>query len=207
MITVYHVPQSRSFRVVWLIEELDEPYELVRLSYPFDAAFLARNPQGSLPFIEDDGVSMAESLAVLQYITGMRLTFRPGLPALTVGPRPSAAAYAEHLQMLHLGEASLTTPLATIFATSRFAPEGQKKNFSTELAANMFARRLGIVEQKLADGRTYVTGKEFTIADISIGFALYFADWLGLNDRVPACVRTYFRRLTERAAYQRALAK
>lgn len=207
MIKIYHVPQSRSLRVVWLMEELGEPYEIERIAFPFDQAFVAKNPQGTLPYIEDDGIGMAESIAILQYITGMRLTSRPGLPSLTVGPRPSPAAYAEHLQLLHLGEASLAAPLTMIFATGRFGPEGAKANFTTELCANMFVRRLSPVERRLADGRSYVTGEEFTIADISIGYALGFAEMLGLGERIPPHSRSYYKRLTARAGYQRAAAK
>lgn len=208
MMKVYHVPRSRSLRVVWLMEELGEPYEIEHVAFPPDAAFRAKNPEGTLPFIEEDGVSMAESIAILQYITGMRLASRPpGAPTFTVGPRPDPAAYAEHLQMLHLGEASLATQMATIFATRLLAPEGQKENATTAICANAFVRRLAVAEQRLADGRTYVTGDEFTIADISIGYALGFAEALGLSDRIPEHSRAYYKRLTERPAYQRAMAK
>ena len=208
MIKVYHVPGSRSLRIVWLMEELGEPYEIERISFPFPKEFLAKNPEGSLPFIEDGGVAMAESIAILQYITGMRLASRAaGAPTFTVGPRPDPAAYAEHLQLLHLGEASLAAPLATIFATGRFGPEGDKENFSTRLCADMFARRLKPVELRLADGRPYLTGKEFTIADISVGYALGFAEALKLGDRIPEHARAYYKRLTERPAYIRAAAK
>lgn len=208
MIKIYHVPRSRSLRVVWLMEELGEPYELERIAFPFDQAFLAKNPEGSLPFIEDGTIAMAESIAILQYITGMRLaSLPPGAPSFTVGPRPDPAAYAEHLQLLHLGEASLATPLATIFATGRFGPEGDKENFTTKLCADMFVRRLRPVELRLADGRTYATGNQFTIADISVGYALGFAEALGLGDRIPQHSRAYYKRLTERPAYSRAVAK
>jgi len=207
MIKIYHLPRSRSLRIVWLMEELGEPYELERISFPFDKAFLAKNPEGTLPFIEDDGIGMAESIAIMQYITGMRLTSRPGLPSLTVGPRPSPAAYAEHLQLLHLGEASLAAPLTAVFATGRFGPENDKENFTTKLCADMFLRRLAPVEQRLQDSRTYVTGEEFTIADISIGYALGFAEMLGLSERIPQHSRAYYKRLTERPGYLRAAAK
>ncbi len=208
MIKIYHVPGTRSLRVVWLMEELEEPYAIEKIAFPPPAEFLAKNPEGTLPFIEDDGVSMAESLAILQYITGMRLASRPpGAPSFTVGPRPSPAAYAEHLQMLHLGEASLATPLASIFVTRLRAPEAEKENATTKICLDMFLRRLDVVEKRLADGRSYVTGDDFTIADISIGYAIGFADYLGLAEHIPDGTRAYYARLTARPAYQRAIAK
>lgn len=206
MIKIYHVPRSRSLRVVWLMEELGEPYEVERVPIPFDAAFVAKNPQGSVPFIEDDGVVMAESIAILQYITGMRLGSRPpGAPTFTVGPRPDPKAYAEHLQLLHLGEASLAIFATLIAATRRLAPEGARENFTTELCAKRFAQRLRAVEQRLADGRAHLTGDQFTIADISVGFALGVAEAQGLA--MPELIRNYYGRLTERPAYHRAAAK
>ena len=204
MIKVYHFPQSRSLRVVWLMEELGEPYEIERVSFPLDAAFLARNPQGTLPFIEDDGIAMAESIAILQYITGRRL---PASFAVTVGPNPDPAAYAAHLQFLHLGEASLTAALAPIFVTRMRAGEGEKENVTTRICADTFARRLRVVDKRLEDGRSYLLGEKFTIADISVGYALGFAEFLGLGDRMPESVRAYRARLTARPAYQRAAAK
>ena len=208
MIKIYHAGRSRALRVIWLMEELGEPYEVERISYPVSGALLAKNPQGTLPFIEDGDVAMAESLAILQYITGMRLTSRPqDGPSLTVGPRPSPAKYAEHLQMLHMGEASLTTPLTTVFATRLVAPEAEKDNATTKLCIDMFLRRLGIIDAKLGDRRTWVTGEEFTIADISIGYALFFAERLGIENQMPERVQAYYKRLKERLAYKRTMEK
>ena len=206
MIKIYHVPGSRSLRVVWLMEELGEPYELKLVPVPFDAAFLAENPQGSVPFIVEDGVAMAESIAILQYITGTRLASRPsGAPTFTIGPRPDPAAYAAHLQFLHLGEGSLAIFGTLIAIARRMAPEGARENFTTELCAARFVRRLSAVEHRLADGRAFLMGDQFTIADISVGFALRIAEAQKLA--MPEVVDRYYRRLTERPAYQRAIAK
>jgi hypothetical protein len=73
MITVYHVPNSRSLRIVWLMEELGEEYGLERLTMPIPESFKQVNPLGCVPAIDDDGIRMFESLAILQYITGRRL--------------------------------------------------------------------------------------------------------------------------------------
>ena len=94
MIKIYHVPNSRSTRVVWLMEELEEEYELESFGIPVPESFLEVNPLGSVPTIEDDDgpggrIVMFESLAILQYITGRRLVAgNEKAAALTVGPRP-----------------------------------------------------------------------------------------------------------------------
>jgi len=206
MIKIYHVPNSRSLRVVWLMEELGEAYEVERVAFPPDDAFRAISPTGSIPTIVDGDVVMGESLAILQYLTGRRLQASMEMK-ITVGPNPNPAAYAEHLQFLHLGEASLMTPLAILARTQRTAPEGQRANFTTELCGTLLKRRLGVVETRLADGRTWLTGEDFTIADISVGYALGFARLRQMDALLGPLTMAYLDRIQARPAYQRALAK
>ena len=204
MIKIYHVLHARSLRVVWLMEELGEPYELERVKFPPDTDYLKVNPMGTVPAIDDDGIRMAESIAILQYITGRRL---PEAFALTVGPKPDPAAYAAHLQFLHYGEAGLTAPLSVIFRTWLIAPEGQKANITTEDQAGLFAKRLGLVAERLTDGRPYLMGEQFTIADISVGYALGLAQFMGMGGVFPKSVADYAARLQARPAFQRAITK
>ena len=204
MIKVYHVPHARSLRVVWLMEELGEPYELERVKFPPEPGYLEVNQMGTVPAIDDDGIRMAESIAILQYITGRRL---PEAMSITVGPKPDPAAYAAHLQFLHFGEASLAAPLSVIFRTGLIAPEGQKTNITTEDQKAIFAKRLGLVDARLADGRPYLMGEQFTIADISVGYALGLAQFMKLSGVFPKTVADYAARLQARPAFQRAAAK
>lgn len=203
MIRIYHRAHSRSLRVVWLMEELNEPYEIEQVSFPFDESFLDHNPEGTLPFIEDDGIAMAESTAILQYITGRRL---PASLSVTIGPNPDPARYAAHLQFLHLGEASLAAALTPILITRMSVEEGDRENVTTGICADVFSRRLVAVERRLEDGRAWIMGDQFTIADISVGYAIGLAEFLGLGDRLTDRVRAYHKRLVDRPAYQRAVA-
>ena len=108
MIKIFHIPQFRSLRVVWLMEEIGEAYQLEIVPFPTPDAFKAQSLMGSIPTIVDGNVIMGESIAILQYLAGRRIR-DPAVARLTVGPS-DAARYAEHLQFLHLGEASLMTP-------------------------------------------------------------------------------------------------
>lgn len=204
MIKIYHVPHSRSLRVVWLMEELGEAYELERVPFPPRADYLGVNPQGTVPAIEDDGIRMIESIAILQYITGRRL---PQAMSITVGPMPDPAAYAAHLQFLHYGEASLAAPLSVIFRTGLIAPEGQKTNITTEDQKAIFTKRLGLLDARLADGRQWIMADKFTIADISVGYALGLAQYMKLGGVFPKAVADYAARLQARPAFQRAAGK
>jgi glutathione S-transferase len=210
MITVYHVPNSRSLRVVWLMEELGEEYRIERVSIPLSDEFRALAPLCTVPAIEDaeDGQSirMCESLAILQYITGRRLVAGVEAAAnLTVGPRPDPAHYAEHLQWLHFGEADLATPAGTIFRTRVI--KGEQTNKTIEDQLGQIGRRLALLDGHLSDGREWVTGEKFTIADISIGYAFVLAGFAKLEVELPSGVAAYWDRLQARPAYQRAAAK
>lgn len=211
MITIYHVPHSRSLRVVWLMEELGEDYRLETMSIPLPDSFREINPLGSVPAIDDSddaegGIRMFESLAILQYITGRRLVAGDEKAAgLTVGPRPSPELYAEHLQFLHFGEADLATPLGTIFRTRILTDEQTNATIADQLA--QLARRLAFLDGHLADGREWVTGDTFTIADISVGYAFDLAEFTKAECELPGHVAAYWARLRGRPAFQRAAAK
>ena len=206
MITIYHVPNSRSQRVVWLMEELGEEYKVETLGIPVPEEFKQVNPLGSVPTIDDDGIVMFESLAILQYVTGRRLVAGDAKAAgLTVGPRPSPGHYAEHLQFLHFGEADLATPIGTIFRTRIFTGEQANATIADQLS--QLEKRFSYLDDHLADGREWVTGDKFTIADISIGYAFHLAEFTKTECELPRHVAAYWARLRGRAAFQRAATK
>lgn len=202
MITIYHVPHSRSLRVIWLMEELREEYRIEPLAIPVPEEFRKVNPLGSVPTIDDDGIVMFESLAILQYITGRRI---PASLTITTGPNPDPAAYAEHLQFLHFGEADLATPIGTIFRTRVLTDEQTNATIADQLG--QLSKRLAFLDEHLADEREWVTGTKFTIADISIGYAFDLLDFTGVECELPARVAAYWRRLQERPAFRRAVEK
>jgi glutathione S-transferase len=202
MIKIFHVPNTRSLRVIWLMEELEEPYELETVTFPLDDTLRAKFPTASIPTIVDGDIVMGESIAILQYLTGRRLQKSLELK-ITVGPNPDPAAYAEHLQYLHMGESSLLAPLALLVVTRKRAPADQKSNFTTELCEQRLAKRMEALEKGLGDGRTWITGEDFTIADISVASALAFARWSRLDALLGPRASAYLDRVQARPAYQR----
>jgi len=190
-------------RVIWLMEELEEPYELETIAIPLDDASRARSPTASVPAIVDGDIVMGESIAILQYLTGRRLQKSLELK-ITIGPNPDPAAYAEHLQFLHLGEASLMAPLAILGVTRKRAPADQQSNFTTDLCEQRLSARMDALERRLADGRVWITGENFTIADISVGSALGYARYCGLGSLIGPLAVAYLDRVQARPAYQRA---
>lgn len=196
MIKVFHAPRSRSTRVVWMCEEMGLPYEVepASLMAPSEA-FLKASPARTLPAMVDGDVVITESIAILQYL-GTKYGPTP------LVPQPQDANYADYLQFLVLGEASLAAGLTPLVRARFMAPDDQKENWTLTNNADTFIRQLSLVERQLAAG-PYMAGDAFTAADISVGYALGFGQFLGLDERYPAPVADYAKRLAAREAYQR----
>jgi glutathione S-transferase len=198
MLTIYHVPMTRSLRVIWLCEEMGIPYELVPETFGKpSAALLEANALGALPGIRDGDVLMAESTAILQY-----LTERYGPTPLAL--KPDHPRFADYLQFVTFGEASMAAYLNPVMATRLRAPRDQQQNITVELAKGLFVRRLAALERQLEKG-DYLAG-DFTAADISVGFSLGAGQMFDLQEQYPASVAAYFDRLKARPALQAAMA-
>ncbi len=195
-VKVFHAPRSRSTRVIWMCEEMGLPYEVEAASLMAPSeAFLKASPARTLPAMVDGDVVITESIAILQY-----LGTKYGPTPLT--PQPQDAGYADYLQFLVLGEASLAAGLTPLVRARFMAPDGQKENWTLQNNADTFIRQLTLVERRLGDA-PYMAGEAFTAADISVGYALGFGQFLGLGERYPEPVRDYAGRLMSREAFQR----
>jgi len=199
MLQIFHMPRSRSLRIVWLAEEMGLPYELKPevFGQP-SAAFTAANPSGAFPAIKDGDVAMGESTAIMHYLTQ---THGPTPLAL----QPGQPRYADYVQFLTFGEASMAAFLNPLLMTQFMAPDDQKQNFTTEASKNLFRGRLKSIEAQLDKG-DHMAG-DFTAADISVGYALGLGAMLGIDADYSPKVKDYYARVTARPAYQRAAAK
>ena len=201
MLRIYHVPHFRSVRVLWLMEELGEPYELIRAPWPLDDAFKSRTGVLAVPTIEDDGIVMGESLAILQYLTGRRIQRALEL-GLTVGPNPDPGAYAEHLNWLHFGEAALMVHFGMLSRIRRLADAPEKTGYGAGACEAILVSRLEALERHLRDGRPHLTGEAFTIADISVGYALGYARMRELDGMFGPNTVAYLDRVSTRPGYR-----
>lgn len=199
MIKVFHSPRSRSLRVIWMLEEMGLPYEVEpgSLMAPSEA-FLKASPTRTLPAMVDGDVTITESIAILQY-----LGTKYGPTPLT--PHPEDPGYADYLQFLVLGEASLAAGLTPLVRARFLAPDDQKDNWTLKNNAESFLKQLQLVDAKLAKS-PYLAGDTFTAADISVGYALAFGSLLGLDDGYSPAIRDYQQRIASRPAFERASA-
>src|SRR5207344_2936610 len=198
MITVFG--EGRGFRVVWLLEEMELAYQLrpvdLLAGVEEDAEFLAINPAGFIPAIQDGDITMVESIAIMEYLMA-----RYGPTPLAPDPRdPTFPAYQ---QFLHLGEAGLAASIYFVVVSRNLAPEAERENWGARKALEVFKSRLRLVSRQLARS-PYLAGDAFTAADISVTYALEFAQRAGafvLGD----AERAYVARTSGRAAYKRAM--
>lgn len=197
MLTVHHLGISQSDRVVWLCEELGIPYELVR--YERDpvtrlapGAYKALHPSGTAPVITDDGLALAESGAIIDYIVSRHGGDRLRLPA-------DHSDFARFLYFYHFANGSLMPAMMVLMGGGgNLAPIMQDR----------LDRQFAILDAHFAQGHTWLAGEEFTIADIMILFPLTtMRAFITLDLSAHTNLRAYLHRVTARPAFQTAKAK
>lgn len=198
MITVFG--EGRGFRVVWLLEEMGLAYRLrpvdLLSDVTKDVEFLAVNPAGFIPAIQDGDVTMVESIAIMEYLMA-----RYGPTPLAPGPHDPA--FPAYQQFLHLGEAGLAASIYFVVGARNFAPEPERQNWSAGQALSVFESRLSLVLRQLA--RTpYLAGDSFTAADISVTYALELAQRAG-GVTLGEVEQAYVDRTSARDGYKRAM--
>lgn len=200
MITLYFAPLTRAVRVAWLLEELGLPYVLERVEFlpTANRFFVQKTPTGKLPTIEDDGVVLCESGAIVEYLVER---YGEGRLAPPVG-NPGRAAY---LQWLHFAESTAFPPLGILAWLTRYRKDAESH---ADLIADTRARALSAFEQveKQLGADGYILGDEFSAADVMLGFTLAAAQMLGvLDDSLPK-TSAYLARLWSRPALQKVAA-
>ncbi|MBB3332043.1 glutathione S-transferase [Halomonas campaniensis] len=201
MIRLHHCVSARSFRPLWLLEELGLPYELVMHPFPprlQDEAFLEINPLGTVPALFDGEVAMTESAAICQYLAS-----RHAEAGLEVAP--GDPAYGDYLNFLHFGEATLTFPQTLVLRYGHFEPPERRQPQVVEDYARWCLSRLRTLAPRL-EREPFLCAGRFTAADVSVGYALLLASHIGLDERFKPAVAAYWARLQQREAFRRALA-
>lgn len=199
-IRIYHVPRTRSIRVIWLCEELGLPYEIVPVD--FTPAFRSSpewrrlSPTGKVPVMADDDFTMFESGAMVQY-----LLERYGEGRLE--PAPGTAERAHYLQWCWFAEATLARPLGDMVHHTWIKPEEERIPAVVEDAKARALLCLDGLEEALDPG-PYLLGEVFTAADIMTGYSLFLAGRLGLLGDERPRVQAYQTCLSERDGFRKA---
>ena len=200
MMKLYHCVSARSFRALWMLEELGLPYELQMLPFPPRAlakSYLELNPLGTVPLFLNGADRLTESSAICQYLCSLA-------PDTPLAVQPGDSAYASFLNWLHMSDATLTFPQTLVLRYTHFEPEARRQPQVVQDYARWFLSRLRSVESALAT-REYLCADRFTAADVAVSYALMLADFLDLQPQWGPATQAYWQRLRERPAFVRSL--
>jgi glutathione S-transferase len=215
VITVHHLNNSRSQRILWLLEELGAAYEIKRYQRDPETMLappqlLAVHPLGKSPVITDELHTIAESGAIIEYLLERYDDGR-------LLPPPGTTERMRYRYWLHFAEGSAMTPLLLKLVFDRIEAAAKPffvkpiaRGISAKVTAAFIApnlkRHLDFMETELST-REWFAGAEFSAADIQMSFPLEVSRQRGgLDGRRPKLMQ-FLERIHARAAYQRALAK
>ena len=196
---LYHCQGARSMRCVWALEEMGLAYELETLPFPpriFAKSYKDVNPLGTVPALVDGDVMLTESSGICHY-----LAEKYGPTDLAV--RPAEPDYGAYLNWMYRSDATLTFPLTIVFRYTALEPDERRLPQAAEDYRKWFLGRWSAVEAGL-QGRDYLCADRFTMADICVGYALHFANTLGVTEAMTPNVAKWWTRISARPAYGKA---
>ena len=204
MLTLHHLNDSRSQRILWLLEELGTPYEMKR--YQRDAATRLAPPElntvhplGKAPVIVDGTVRIAESGAIVDYLIR---TYGQGNGKPAMMPAIGTPDYETYNEWLHYAEGSAMLPLMLNLYVSRLKEAGAPLHPRID---SEIANHLGYVDGALT-GREFFIGNALTGADIQMSFVGDMAKAFNKLGPYPA-LAAWLARMHARPAFQRAIEK
>lgn len=197
---LYYARYTRSTRPRWLLEEAGAPYTL----HPVDLkageqradAYLAVHPHGVVPALDDDGVVIYESAAILLHLADR-------FPEAGLAPAVGTPERARYYQWIVYGMVTLEAQVSQYATHTRFLPEDKRVPRLAEDAQGKFRQSAANLTRAL-DGREFLLDG-FSAADIVVGSVLLWAKSMGLTAEWPV-LTAYAERLSKRPAYRRATA-
>ncbi|NKI16681.1 glutathione S-transferase family protein [Spongiibacter sp. KMU-166] len=192
---LWHCYSSRSLRPLWALAEMRLDYDLELLPFPprmFQPDYLDINPLGTVPFFTDGPVEMTESTGICLYLVE-KYGGDLGVPS-------SHPDYPDYLNWLFHSDATLTFPQTLVLRYSQLEPEERRSVAIVEDYRRWFLARLKRLDQHLLS-REYLCAQRFTIADISVAYALYLATGLGLDQFFTPQTKAYAERMCSRPAF------
>lgn len=199
---LYHCKDSRSLRPLWALEEMGLDFELInmdfppRFSYP---GYLDISPTGTVPAFVDGELTMTESTGICQYLTDK---YGPSELAM----RPEEAEYGNYLDWMYRSDATFTFPQTIVLRYTKLEPEERKLPQAVADYSQWYLSRLKTVEKAL-EGREFLVGNRFTLADIAVAYALFLGTTLGLDERYKPNCKRYLAQMMARPALIRARAR
>ena len=200
MLKVHFAPNSRAGRIIWILEELNLPYEVNKMDFhPKDLKsdeHRSRHPLGRIPVLDDGDVRIYESGAIVEYILERHKNGN-------LKPEVSSEKYPEYLQWFHYCEGMVMPPINTIIVQTLLLPEDRRDENVLNQAKRLLSKSLEPVNQSLAE-REYLIG-DFSAADIMLGHACFMSNRLGYVNEEMLNMKSYVENINKRPAFQIAI--
>ena len=197
---LYYSPASRAVRVAWLLEELGLEYDVQKFALGDRAMrepdYLAVHPMGRVPALEDKGVILFESGAIIQYILA---NYGDG----KFVPKLRTPEFAEYLQWFHYAEGMIMPPINTLVVETILLPPERRTELNVKRSTKLLGQMLHAVNQNLAD-KDYLVSDQMTAAEFMTGHAVIMAKRFGIDLTDKPNILPYVARLEARDAFQRA---
>ena len=200
MLKLHFAPNSRAGRILWLLEELELPYELNKMAFsPTDLKsdeHRARHPLGRVPVLEDGDTQIWESGAITDYI--LEKHKNGGLK-----PSSDDTNYPNFLQWFHYCEGMVMPPINTIVVQTILLPPERRDETALGQAQRLLTKSLAPVDEALA-GKEYLIGN-FSAADIMLGHACFMSNRMGCIPDEMSNLKKYVENITNRPAFKIAI--
>ncbi|MEW6776870.1 MAG: glutathione S-transferase family protein [Bdellovibrionota bacterium] len=195
---LYYAPRSRATRPRWLLEELEVPYEIVRLDMKAKdhkkPEYMEIHPHGAVPAFEDGNLKMFESAAICLYLADK-------FPEKKLAPAIGSADRGKYYQWMIYAMATLEPPVIQIANHLLMLPPEKRSPAAVEEGKQKLAVCLKVLRKAL-DGKEYLLGN-FSAADVMIGSILGWGKAMGLLEGHPE-IGAYVSRCTSRPAFKKA---
>ena len=194
---IFHAPNTRSVRIVWLCEELELDYDLQTFKLGDgsmrDPEYLKIHPMARVPSVQDGNITIFESGAIVEYILQKygKGRLRPGI---------ETPHFPSYLQWLHYAEGMIMPPINNYVVETILLPPERRNEENAARALKLLNRTLGAVEKHM-EGRDYIAG-DFSIADTITGHAVIMSRRLGADFSECPNLNAYADQLESRGAFK-----
>ena len=200
MLKVHFAPNSRAGRIIWLLEELELPYEVNKMAFhPKDLKteeHRKRHPLGRIPVLDDGDIRIYESGAIVEYIIERH---KNG------GLKPDIHSYEfpQYLQWFHYCEGMVMPPINTIVVQTILLPEERRDETVLKQAKNLLTKALIPVDENL-ENKKFLIG-DFSGADIMLGHACFMSNMMGCVTDNMVNLKEYVNLISERPSFKTAI--
>ena len=200
MLKVHFAPNSRAGRIIWLLEELELPYEVNKMAFhPKDLKteeHRKRHPLGRIPVLDDGDIRIYESGAIVEYIIERHKN--GGLK-----PDIHSDEFPQYLQWFHYCEGMVMPPINTIVVQTILLPEERRDETVLRQAKNLLTKALNPVDENL-ENKKFLIG-DFSGADIMLGHACFMSNMMGCVTDNMVNLKEYVNLISERPSFKNAI--